>query len=79
MKKVFERTKGLTDIPMRYCPGCGHGVVHRLIGEVLEELGVREKTISIGPVGCSVFADEYFNCDGIQGAHGRGPAIATGI
>ena len=79
MKKVFERTKGLTNIPMRYCPGCGHGVVHRLIGEVLEELGVREKTISIGPVGCSVFADEYFNCDGIQGAHGRGPAIATGI
>ncbi len=79
MKKVFERTKGLTNIPMRYCPGCGHGVVHRIIGEVLEELGVREKTISIGPVGCSVFADEYFNCDGIQGAHGRGPAIATGI
>ncbi|MCP4580360.1 MAG: hypothetical protein GY839_01985 [candidate division Zixibacteria bacterium] len=79
MKKVFERTKGLSETPMRYCPGCGHGVVHRLIGEVLLELGVREKTVAVAPVGCSVFADEYFNCDDIQGPHGRGPAIATGI
>lgn len=79
MKKVFEQTKGLTEIPMRYCPGCGHGVVHRLVAEVYEELGVQGKTIGIGPVGCSVFADEYFNVDMIQGAHGRGPAIATGI
>ena len=79
MKVVFEQTKGLTDIPMRYCPGCGHGIVHRLVAECLEELGVMEKTIGIGPVGCSVFADEYFNVDMIQGAHGRGPAIATGI
>ncbi|MCJ7577960.1 MAG: thiamine pyrophosphate-dependent enzyme [candidate division Zixibacteria bacterium] len=78
-KKVFERTKGLTDIPMRYCPGCGHGVVHRMIGEVLEELKIRERTIGIAPVGCSVFADEYFNCDMIQPAHGRGPAVATGM
>lgn len=78
-KVVFERTKGLTDIPMRYCPGCGHGVVHRLVAECFTELGVQEETIGIGPVGCSVFADEYFNCDMIQGAHGRGPAIATGI
>lgn len=79
MKKVFERTKGLTEIPMRYCPGCGHGVVHRLVAEVLEELNVLDRSVAIAPVGCSVFADEYFNCDAIQGAHGRGPAIATGI
>ncbi len=79
MEKVFERTKGLTEIPMRYCPGCGHGVVHRLVGEVLVELGVLDRTIAIAPVGCSVFADEYFNCDAIQGPHGRGPAIATGM
>lgn len=79
MKKVFEKTKGLVDIPMRYCPGCGHGVVHRLVAEVIEEMGMLKKTILIGPVGCSVFADEYFNTDAIQGAHGRGPAIATGL
>ena len=78
-KKVFERTKGLTEIPMRYCPGCGHGVIHRLVGEAIEELGIRKRTIGIAPVGCSVFADEYFNCDMIQPAHGRGPAVATGM
>jgi 2-oxoglutarate ferredoxin oxidoreductase subunit beta len=79
MQKVFERTKGLTEIPMRYCPGCGHGVAHRLVGEVLVEMGLIDKAIGIAPVGCSVFADEYFNCDAIQGPHGRGPAIATGL
>lgn len=79
MKKVFERTKGLTDPPMRYCPGCGHGVVHRLVGEVLVELDLLDRALAIAPVGCSVFADEYFNCDAIQGPHGRGPAIATGL
>lgn len=79
MKKVFERTTGLTDIPMRYCPGCGHGVAHRLVGEVLVEMELIDKAIAIAPVGCSVFADEYFNCDAIQGPHGRGPAIATGL
>lgn len=78
-KKVFERTKGLTEILMRYCPGCGHGVIHRLVGEAIEELGIRKRTIGIAPVGCSVFADEYFNCDMIQPAHGRGPAVATGM
>ncbi len=78
-KKVFARTKGLTETPMRYCPGCGHGVIHRLVGETLEELDIRERTIGIAPVGCSVFADEYFNCDMIQPAHGRGPAVATGM
>jgi len=79
MKKVFERTKGLTEVPMRYCPGCGHGIVHRLIAEVIEEMELINKTLLIGPVGCSVFADEYFNTDAIQGPHGRGPAIATGM
>ncbi len=78
-KKVFVRTKGLTEIPMRYCPGCGHGVIHRLVAEALEELKIRKRTIGIAPVGCSVFADEYFNCDMIQPAHGRGPAVATGM
>lgn len=78
-KKAFERTKGLTEVLMRYCPGCGHGVIHRLVGEVIEELGIRKRTIGIAPVGCSVFADEYFNCDMIQPAHGRGPAVATGM
>jgi 2-oxoglutarate ferredoxin oxidoreductase subunit beta len=78
-KKVFAKTKGLEDIPMRYCPGCGHGIIHRLVGEAIDELGVRERTIGIAPVGCSVFADEYFNCDMIQPPHGRGPAVATGM
>jgi len=78
-KKVFARTQGLTEIPMRYCPGCGHGVIHRLVAEALEELKIRERTIGVAPVGCSVFADEYFNCDMIQPAHGRGPAVATGM
>jgi 2-oxoglutarate ferredoxin oxidoreductase subunit beta len=78
-KKVFEKTKGLEDIPMRYCPGCGHGIIHRLVGEAIDELGIRERTIGVAPVGCSVFADEYFNCDMIQPPHGRGPAVATGM
>jgi len=78
-KKVFTRTKGLTEVKMRYCPGCGHGVIHRLLGETLEELGVLKKTVGVAPVGCAVFADEYFNCDTIQAAHGRAPAVATGI
>ncbi len=79
MKKLFGRPDGLTDINQRYCPGCGHGIVHRLIGELLVELDIRERTIGIAPVGCSVFADEYFNCDMIQPPHGRGPAVSTGI
>ena len=79
MKKLFGRPEGLTDVNQRYCPGCGHGVVHRLIGELLVELDIRERTIGIAPVGCSVFADEYFNCDMIQPPHGRGPAVSTGI
>lgn len=79
MKKLFGRPAGLTDILMRYCPGCGHGIVHRIIAELLVELDIRERTVGIAPVGCSVFADEYFNCDMIQPPHGRGPAVSTGI
>ncbi|MBU4485176.1 2-oxoglutarate oxidoreductase [bacterium] len=78
-KKVFERTRGLTEVQMRFCPGCGHGVIHRLIGETLCELNIRENTMGVAPVGCAVFSDEYFNCDMIQAAHGRAPATATGM
>jgi 2-oxoglutarate ferredoxin oxidoreductase subunit beta len=79
MKLLNEKPKSLLDVKMHYCPGCGHGIVHRLIAEVMDELNIRERTIFVAPVGCSVFADIYFNCDAIQGPHGRGPAIATGI
>jgi 2-oxoglutarate ferredoxin oxidoreductase subunit beta len=79
MLQVNRRPKSLLDVKMHYCPGCGHGIVHRLVAECLDELGVASRTVGVAPVGCSVFADHYFACDMIQGAHGRGPAIATGI
>ncbi len=75
---VFEKTKGLTDNQLHYCPGCTHGIIHRLVAEVLEELGVTGKTVGIASVGCSVFSYNYFNCDMIQAPHGRAPAVATG-
>lgn len=75
---VFEKTKGLTDNELHYCPGCTHGIIHRLVAEVLEELGVLGKTVGVASVGCSVFSYNYFNCDMIQAAHGRAPAVATG-
>ncbi len=75
---VFEKTKGLTDNQLHYCPGCTHGIIHRLVAECLEELGVTGKTVGIASVGCSVFSYNYFNCDMIQAAHGRAPAVATG-
>ena len=75
---VFEKTKGLTDNQLHYCPGCTHGIIHRLVAEALEELGVTDKTVCIASVGCSVFSYNYFNCDMIQAAHGRAPAVATG-
>jgi len=74
----FKKTKGLTDAPFHYCPGCTHGIVHRLVAEVLEELDILGKTIGIAPVGCAVMAYDYFNCDMIQAPHGRAPAVATG-
>lgn len=79
MAMVFEKTKGLTDVPLHYCPGCTHGIIHRLVAEALDELGVLGKTIGIAPVGCAVFAFKYFNCDMQEAAHGRAPAVATGI
>jgi 2-oxoglutarate ferredoxin oxidoreductase subunit beta len=79
MKTVFEKTNGLTDKPTHYCPGCTHGVIHRLVGEVLAEMGILEDTIGVASVGCSVLSYEYFNCDMTQSAHGRAPAVATGV
>ncbi len=79
MNPITKRPESLVDIPTHYCPGCGHSVVHRLIAEVMDELDIRKRTVCVAPVGCAVFADKYFNCDAIQGPHGRGPAIATGI
>ncbi|QCX34265.1 2-oxoglutarate oxidoreductase [Caloramator sp. E03] len=79
MAIVFEPTKGLLDVPTHYCPGCTHGIIHRLVAESLEELGVLDKTVGVAPVGCSVLAYEYFACDMQEAAHGRAPAVATGI
>lgn len=76
---VFTRPTGLTEAPTHYCPGCTHGVAHRLIAEVLEEMGVLDKAIGVAPVGCAVFAYNYFDCDFVEAAHGRAPAMATGI
>lgn len=79
MAIVFEKTKGLTDVQTHYCPGCTHGIIHRLVAEAMVELGVLEKAIGVAPVGCSVLAYNYFNCDMHEAAHGRAPAVATGI
>ena len=68
----------LVDVPMHYCPGCTHGILHRLVAETIDELGVADKTIGVAPVGCAVFAYNYFNCDMYEAAHGRAPAVATG-
>ncbi len=76
---LYHRPAGLTDVQMRYCPGCTHGTAHKLIAEVLEELDIIERTVAVATVGCSVYAYEYFNTDAVQAAHGRGPAVATGI
>ena len=79
MAVVFDKPHALTDAPMHYCPGCTHGIVHRLVAEVIDELGIEGRTIGIAPVGCSVFAYNYFACDMIEAAHGRAPAVATGV
>ncbi|MBP1629790.1 MAG: 2-oxoglutarate oxidoreductase, beta subunit [Bacteroidetes bacterium] len=76
---VYKRTSVLTDNVMHYCPGCGHGTIHRLIAEVIEEMGIQEKAICVAPVGCSVLAYNYFDVDSQGAAHGRAPAIATAI
>ncbi|MBE6648594.1 MAG: 2-oxoglutarate oxidoreductase [Ruminococcaceae bacterium] len=79
MMVVFDKPKALTDIPFHYCPGCTHGIVHRLVAEVIDELNIEGDTIGIAPVGCSVFAYNYFGCDCIEAPHGRAPALATGV
>ena len=79
MAVVFERPKSFADIPLHYCPGCTHGIIHRLVCEVIDEMGIEGDTIGVCPVGCSVMAYDYFTCDMIEAAHGRAPAVATGI
>lgn len=78
MAVVFEKTKLLTDVPFHYCPGCTHGIAHRLVAECIDELGMQEKAIGVAPVGCAVFAYNYFDIDMYEAAHGRAPAVATG-
>ena len=79
MEKVFERPKSLSDVPLHYCPGCTHGIIHRLVAQAIDELGIEGKTIGVAPVGCAVFAYNYFECDMIEASHGRAPAVATGV
>ena len=79
MAVLFEKTKLLTDKQFHYCPGCNHGIIHRLVAEVIDEMQLDGKVIGVAPVGCSVFAYDYFNCDMYEAAHGRAPAVATGI
>ena len=79
MSVVFEKTSYLTDKPFHYCPGCNHGIIHRLVAEALEESGMGGNIVGVAPVGCSVFAYDYFNVDMLEAAHGRAPAVATGV
>ena len=79
MAVLFEKTKLLTDKQFHYCPGCNHGIIHRLVAEVIDEMNLDGKVIGVAPVGCSVFAYDYFNCDMYEAAHGRAPAVATGV
>ncbi|MEG6616301.1 thiamine pyrophosphate-dependent enzyme [Peptococcaceae bacterium 1198_IL3148] len=79
IKEVFKKTSVLTDKPFHYCPGCTHGIIHRLVAEVIDELGIADNTVGVAPVGCAVFAYDYFNLDMFEAAHGRAPAVATGI
>ncbi|UCF15097.1 MAG: 2-oxoglutarate oxidoreductase [Phycisphaerales bacterium] len=79
MKTIFKRTPTLKDCTTHYCPGCGHGIAHRLVAEVIDELGIHDRTIGIAPVGCSVLAYDYLDVDMVEVAHGRPPAVATGM
>ena len=76
---VFEKPKALTDVELHYCPGCTHGIIHRLVAKAIDDLGIEGRTVGVAPVGCAVFAYNYFNCDMAEAAHGRAPAMATGI
>ncbi|NLN76844.1 MAG: 2-oxoglutarate oxidoreductase [Armatimonadetes bacterium] len=79
MKKVFERPKSLRQAEFTYCPGCIHSIIHRMVAETMDELDITNRTIGVCPVGCAVFMYEYMNCDMIEAAHGRAPAVATGV
>ena len=79
MAIVFEKPKSLTDATLHYCPGCTHGIIHRLVAEAIDELGIQGRTIGVAPVGCSVMAYDYFDVDFVQAPHGRAPAVATGV
>ncbi len=79
MQVVYEHPESLIDTPTSYCPGCTHGIAHRLVAEALDELGLRERTVLVAPVGCSVFIYQYFNVDACVAPHGRAPAMATGV
>lgn len=76
---VFQKPHSLTDAPLHYCPGCTHGIIHRLVAEAIDNLGIEGETIGVAPVGCSVMAYNYFSCDMVEAAHGRAPAVATGL
>jgi 2-oxoglutarate ferredoxin oxidoreductase subunit beta len=78
-KTIFARPEALQETVTHYCPGCTHGVIHRLVAEVFDELNIRERTVGVAPVGCSVLAYNYFNCDFLEAPHGRAPALATGF
>ena len=79
MAVVFDHPKSLLDVSTHFCPGCGHGIVHRLVCEVIDEMGIEGDTIGVVPVGCSVMSYNYFGCDVIEAPHGRAPAVATGV
>ncbi len=79
MAVVFKKPEALTDAPLHYCPGCTHGIIHRLVAEAIDDLGILGRTIGVAPVGCAVMAYDYFSCDMVEAAHGRAPAVATGL
>ena len=76
---VFQKPKSLTDAQLHYCPGCTHGIIHRLVAQAIDDLGIEGKTVGVAPVGCAVMAYNYFACDMVEAAHGRAPAVATGL
>ncbi len=76
---IYKRPDSLCDVPMHYCPGCTHGIAHKIVAEVMDELGIEGDTIGVAPVGCAVFAYDYWKCDMLEAAHGRAPAVATGV
>jgi len=78
-EKIYSFPKSMKDVRTHYCAGCGHGIVHKLIAQIMDELGIQEKTLVVAPVGCSVLAYNYLNADGLEAAHGRAPAVSTGL